>query len=153
MSDTPLSDLLNAIRERPEDENAFRRFCEAFLDSSIGVTAAGVPAGRPGERFVTGPEHKISLPLVGTPDGRTMIKACADVAAFVRKFPDTKITAMLRGRELLRIMLMNARLDGVLVCSAASLRSIPISRAIAAQLLGPPSSTASASRPWWKFWG
>jgi hypothetical protein len=104
-----------------------------------------------------------------------MLLACADRAAFARKFHQ-RFNAEMCGRELLSMALKLPECEGVLLNSAASSHSILIPREDIAGLLniqvhqGPASHegerheqedrtdrTANpdrprSGRPWWKFW-
>jgi hypothetical protein len=92
----------------------------------------------------------MTLALVGTPDGRRMVKACADPALFVQRYPDTRINVLMVGRELLQMLAKVDESDGVLVCSATTFQSVPIDRAAAAAVLAP--RRADASRALCKLW-
>src|SRR6185436_785007 len=148
---TPLSDLIMALVANG-DQATFARFDDLFLRSRVGVIAAGMPANRrPGETFQVGGQDRVALELVKAPDGRTMIKACADPDVFSRRYPDAKITALMLGRDLLEMLLKPSLVDGVLVCSALSFHSIPIGKADARRLVAT-ATHAPSSKPWWKFW-
>lgn len=131
MSDTlptPLSDAISRLLESAED-NAFDSFLEVFRSSQVGV---GFPA-----------QHgdTLRLAVVETPDNRRMIKACADPGVFVQRFPgEPKINGLIRGQEILEMVAENASgIDGVLVCSATSFHSVPVSREQTARFA--PAST------------
>jgi hypothetical protein len=101
-----------------------------------------------------------------------MLLACADRAAFVRKFHQL-FNAEMRGRDLLTMVLKLPDCEGVLVNSAASFHSVVILRAeidgllkIAAREAAIPEAPRDADggranetpqrpqsrRPWWKLW-
>jgi hypothetical protein len=150
MSNAPLSDAITAVALQGTD-SSFAAFIEVFLDARVGLVAQNIPAGHPpGETFQTGPTDRMTLALVGTPDGRRMLKACADPPLFVQRYPDTKINILMVGRELLEMLEKVGEPDGVLVCSATTFQSVPIDRVAAAAALRP--ARADASRPWWKLW-
>jgi hypothetical protein len=150
MSDASLSDAITAIASHGTDA-AFASFVQKFLDARVGLVAQNIPAGRlPGETFQTGPADSMTFEVVGTPDGRRMVKACADPPLFVRRYPETKINVLMAGRELLQMLAKVAELDGVLVCSATTFQSVPIDRAAAAAALAPRQ--APARNPWWRLW-
>lgn len=147
MSTTPLSDAISMLMSdsRPA---ALASFVETFRRSRVGVVALTLPPNRlPGETFQAGP-GEVSLALVNTPDGRRMVKACADPETFAARYPDTKITALMLGEAVLGVVAAASDIDGILVCSASSFHSVPISRSHATT----PPSEASSVRPWWKFW-
>ena len=120
MSDAPLSDAITAVASQGTDAS-FAAFIEMFLDARVGLVAQDIPSGRsPGETFETGPTDRVTLALVGTPDGRRMVKACADPSLFVQRYPETKINLLIVGRELLQMLARVQEPDGVLVCSATT---------------------------------
>jgi hypothetical protein len=128
MSKTPLSDTISAMLSR-RDQTSFDEFIRVLVKARLGLVATGIPKHRrPGERFQVQPGDHIGMMKVSTPDGRTMLKACADPDAFARAFPDTKISALMVGHELLEMVAKSLELDGVLICSAASHHSVPVSR-------------------------
>lgn len=153
MSVTPLSDLITTLLAS-SDQATFAKFDDLFLRSQVGVVASGLPTNRcHGEGFRVGEHDRVTLELVETPDGRAMIKACADPEVFCRRYPDTKITALMLGRDVLETMLTDPMIDGVLVCSAMSFHSIPIGKADAQRLVAASATRAPSPKPWWKFWG
>lgn len=147
MSETPLSDLISAFvsDQRPE---ALRAFHTALLSADLGVKVRGVPAGTVGTYRVAAGDD-VRMVQVATPDGRIMLKACADPRAFAQRY-DAAINATITGRRLLEMVREAPGVEGVLVCSAASLHSIPIGRAEIHALLSP--EPASPRRPWWRVW-
>ncbi len=149
VSETPLSDRISALLERPCNE-AFSAFAFAFLEATVGVEALGLPEGlENGEKYEVGADADVRLPRVESPDGHPRLRACADPAAFTLAFPETKLTALMTGRQLLDLALRDDTLDGVLVCSARTSHSVPITRNDAVQLLG---AVLKPKRPWWRLW-
>ncbi len=125
---TPLSDLMSTL-----NANTVPQFHALFLRSELGVLLRNLPTDvTPGARIQAGPD--VSFSPVRSPDGRLMMKACADPHAFVQQYPGT-VNAFLTGRELLEMVQQIPALEGVLVCSALSFHSAPISRAEIAPLL------------------
>jgi hypothetical protein len=147
VSDTPLSDLITALLEDGQ-ASTMRKFHRYLLDASLGVSVDGIPAGAAGAYQVTA-HDQVKMPAVSTPDGRRMVKACADPRVFVQRY-DYPINAEMLGRTLLEMVLKVPQLDGVLVCSAASFHSIPIGRDDAASVLS--LRPISGRAPWWKIW-
>jgi hypothetical protein len=146
---TPLSDAI-AILLSDSRPGSLALFVETFRRSRVGVVVLTLPSNRlPGETFQAGP-GEVSLALVSTPDGRRMVKACADPETFASRYPDTTITALMLGEAVLGVVAAASDIDGVLVCSASSFHSVPIGRSDAAT--GPSRPTSYSSRPWWKFW-
>ena len=124
---TPLSDAISRLLG-DSSSAAFASFVGTFRRSTVGVVAAALPRGRkPGETFQAG-AGDVQLVVVTTPDGRRMLKACADPETFAVKFPETKINALMSGEEILGMLAKTPDLEGVLVCSAASFHSVPITR-------------------------
>ncbi len=134
VSHTPVSDLITLLLTNYSQE-LLARFHHAFLTAKVGVLVQNLPSSwRPGERFQTTAADNIAFSPVITPDGRTMFRACADPEEFVQQYPGT-INALMLGRDVLAMALKIPTLDGVLVCSALSYHSIPISRAEISQIL------------------
>jgi hypothetical protein len=145
MSDTPLSDLVSRVAA--EGPAAFAAFFAAFLASNVGVIATALPTDRrPGELFQAA-VGELELALVVTPDGRTMLKACADPAAFSQLHPDPPLSALMQGRQLVATLMASAQADGILVYSATSADSVPIARGDV-----PKLSLAAAPKGGW-HWG
>ncbi|MEO1085658.1 MAG: hypothetical protein AAFY88_15570 [Acidobacteriota bacterium] len=153
MTPTPLSDHITTLLESENDDN-FEAVVYAFLDSQVGVEAKGLPAGlKPGSRLEVGATETVGLPRVTVPDGRLMLRACADPDAFSRNFPEIQINALMAGRQLLELLPHDESLGGILLCSASSSHSVPINRQLAERLLSRRrKATTPASKPWWKFW-
>lgn len=170
-SETPLSDLISLVLADPSSSQALAAFHQAVLKSMVGVIAVGAPPGHVGEYQSAG---DIQLVNTQAPDGRLMLLACADRAAFVRKFHQ-RFNAEMRGRELLSMVLKLPACEGVLLNSAASFHSIlipreDIPRLLNIQVQGPASHEGErheqedradrtenperprSGRPWWKFW-
>jgi len=146
MTNTALSDLVSALADTA-DERIVGEFYSVFMRSSMGIEAANLsPHLAPGTTFQIGANDRVSLRLVQTPDGRRMVKACADPEVFSARYPETKITAVMLGTHLLEMVLKSQDLDGVLVCSAVTFHSVPITREEAGRLLDVESSP-SPPRP------
>jgi hypothetical protein len=147
MSATPLSDFISAL-VADSGPGPLRAFHEVLMTSDLGVQIIGAPADAVGEYRVAAGDN-IRITLVATPDGRIMVKACADPRVFVQRY-NFGINATISGRRLLEMVLKVPESEGVLVCSAASAHSVPIGRAEIAEVLRlrPPRS----KRPWWKLW-
>jgi len=135
MPEATLSDAIAAVTPEGGDA-AFAAFMDFFLGTSVGLIAGNIPEGRrPGETFSTGPNDRVTLSLVTIPDGRRLVKACADPTTFLQQYPDTKINVLVLGRELLQAVRRMPGVDGVLVCSATQHISIPIDHTMAARAL------------------
>ena len=147
MSATPLSDFISAV-VADFGPGPLRAFHAAFMTSDLGVQTIGVPADAVGEYRVAAGDN-VRMAQVATPDGRIMVKACADPRVFAQRY-NFGINATISGRRLLDMVLEVRELEGVLVCSAASAHSIPIGRAEIAEVLRLPPQRSK--RPWWKQW-
>jgi len=140
---TPLSDLITAVVHGGGD-GAYVAFKAALLDAPMGVvlSKSTLPAGT----HVVSASDQVTMPLVMTPDGRRMVKGCADPAAFSRRYGG--VGGDMPGRSFLEMVLKVEEAEGVLICSAASEHSIPITRDEIAQLL----RWEGTRKPWWAFW-
>ena len=147
MSDTPLSDYISALIADfgPDPLQAFHT---AFITADLGVRMINVPVHAAGEYRVAKGDD-IRMAYVVTPDGRTMVKACADPRIFAQRY-NYAINATMTGGSLLEMVLGVPELEGVLVCSAASDHSIPIGRAEIPEVLR--LQALRSKRPWWKLW-
>lgn len=142
-----LSDFITRCIERGDRED-YERFYEELLRAQLGVIATGVPEGVTGA-YRAG-EDEVGLGRATTPDGRTMVLACADRAVFVQRF-HKRFNAEMGARQLLAVALADPDCEGVLINSAASEHSVPIPRALCEELLAPAPAPVEA-RPWWKLW-
>jgi hypothetical protein len=119
------------------EPGSYERFVAILLAAKVGLaTRSVVTKHRSAGRFETGPEDQISLAIFAAPDGRRMLKACADPIVFARSYPETSIGIWMVGRELLEMVAENASLSGVLVCSATAFKSIPLGRDQISRMLG-----------------
>ena len=146
-SNTPLSDLMAPIIAGggQREVEAFHR---VFLEAEVGVIVNGLPGGYSGW-YRVGQHDRVSMPNFATADGRVVARACADPAVFAKRY-DARINAFMRGRDVLEMVMKVSELDGALVCSAASVHSIVISRA---EIPGLLAARPSPPKPqWWKFW-
>ncbi|MEK6325869.1 MAG: tetratricopeptide repeat protein [Acidobacteriota bacterium] len=169
VSKTPLSDTISKVIASSSSPEALAAFHDAFLNSMVGVTVAGVPSSADSAYEVSSQDN-VQIALAGTPDGRRMILACADRIAFSRNFHN-RFNAEMRGCDVLAMVLKLPGCDGVLVNSAGSFHSVTIPREEIARLLDPQLGTSSDTnrsnkrrladtnderaklgRPWWKFW-
>ena len=146
MSSTPLSDVIDVVRERGNEEN-YNRFLEAFLRARLGIIAHGLPPGISGI-VRSGPDT--SCASVEHPARRgAFVLACADMAMFNTRFA-RKFNAELDAHSLMNIVVANPSSAGILINSAKSEHSIVIERTTIERLLEP--SPTNARNPWWKFW-
>jgi hypothetical protein len=143
MSETPLSDRITTVLSDPGAE-ARASFIELFLSSRLGVIIAGVPKDVAPGVYKVKSSDTVTMVTVTTPDGRRMVKACADPTIFAQRY-EPAINGDMLGRDILEMTLKVDDVDGVLVCSAASFHSIPLFQREIRQILG-------GARPWWRLW-
>jgi hypothetical protein len=133
---TPLSDLITRYQESSSPAD-YAAFVDVFMRSRVGVVTAGLLAGGGGPVQSTA-AHPITVSGVRTPDGRTMLLACADRDAFVARFHG-RFNAEVSGHELAAMALANPDCPGIVVNSAASFDSIVITRETLAARIGARS--------------
>ena len=85
----------------------------------------GIPHGTSGQ-YVAG-KDELTVALSSTPDGKKMVLACADRAAFVQRFAQPFNTEV-GAAALLKIAWSNPDCQGIVVNSAASQHRILIPR-------------------------
>lgn len=139
---TPLSDLMTRVLNDPAPAHR-QAFHAAFLKARVGVIASGLPAAAnvlsttPATRLDGGriaPAGQVGFARAATPDGRTMVLACADRGVFVQRF-HARFNVEVLGRELAAMALAVPDCEGILVNSASSFHSLAIDRAQIAALL------------------
>jgi hypothetical protein len=131
---TPLSDLMAAVFAEPDSEMLLNQFRHAFMDAVIGIAMFGAPPDI-ASLGVVGEDDDISLAFTETPDGRTMIAACADRDVFAENFHDN-FNAELPGRQLIELaQQLPKECEGILLNSALVDQSIAIARSEFARML------------------
>ncbi len=146
MSPTPLSDLITRLVQGGDDSIA-TEFHAAFADARVGVTIDQPPDVPNGTTIDGG---GLQMPKFRTPDGRAVVRACADPEIFVERY-DPTVNARTSGRAVLEMVLqLDPDVVGVLVASAASEHSVLIKRDRIPSILA--GETTMANKPWWKFW-
>jgi len=127
MLDTPISDLIEAIAE--DDDLALQALFDALLDTQLAIQLENLPERViPGVPFRSEPDDFIAHHVRILPDGRKMIKVGADPLAYSVNFPKTMFNAQVDGRQLLRMIRASENIDGALVFSARTERSVSIGR-------------------------
>lgn len=120
-----------------------------FPESIFGLLMSGLPKAEPGQKHVVDGSGAVTMQFVSDPNGKRMIKACADPDLFSRNYPGG-INATMTGRELLEMAEKIQDADGILLCSATSFHSYPIYRAAYEKL--KQAQRADDSRKWWQLW-
>jgi len=149
MSDTPLSDLIDLAEG---SDRQYWAFLAAFRRSRLGVKVIGAPPGTAGNVKVT--DQSFSLGNSATPDGRPVLLAFADPAAFVQRF-GMQFNAEMSGEELMGTVLHNPGCHGIRVNSAKREISMIIGRDAIQRLQSgavPPAPEPEQPKPWWKIW-
>lgn len=143
---------MTRVIEQPGDAQAMAAFHQAFRTARVGMVVPDLPAAPAGTAMDGG---GMQMPLYGTPNGLSVVRACADPEVFARRY-DPSINALMIGEAVLEMTLkVGSVAAGVLVASAASEHSILIPNARIAELLGARADGATAeppSKPWWKLW-
>jgi hypothetical protein len=122
---TPLSDCISALvaNETPE---TLEQLWREMIRARFGVIAVGAPSGVTGLYRVG--RGEVGLGQANTPDGRLMILACADPVTFRQRFADQGFNADIDARSLFLAAMSNNDCQGVLINSATSTHSLPVSR-------------------------
>jgi len=120
-----------------------------FAESVFGVMMSGLPKAEPGQKLVVDGSGSVKMQFVSDPDGRRMIKACADPELFDINYPGC-INVTMNGRELLELAEKVQDADGILICSATSFHSFPIYKSAYRRV--KRAKLMDTSRRWWQFW-
>ncbi len=140
---TPLSDLMNDVFADPESMPLLVRFRHAFMDAPIGIAMFGAPPDI-ANGGVVDEDDDVRIAFTETPDGRTMIAACADRTVFAENFHDN-FNAELTGRMLIELaQQLPDACQGILLNSALTDHSIAIDRSEFTRMLAesPPPPPA-----------
>lgn len=120
-----------------------------FAESVFGLLMYGLPPARPGEKMVVDGSRSVTMSYVCDPDGKKMIKACADPELFAVNYPGS-FNVTMTGKELLEMAEKLPQADGILLCSATQFVSFPIYKAAYPKLRA--AFTVGGRRKWWRFW-
>lgn len=121
---TPLSDKITRLVADPSDAN-WNAFFNALVDADLGVVVHGVPEGVSGTIQAASDE----LGLGSTQhEGKALLLTCADFDDFRERFPEREFNAEMDAPSVFRTALSDTACEGILVASAASVHSVPISR-------------------------
>lgn len=146
MSTTPLSDKISALIET-SSQSLIQEFENVFLNAQLGIVMHGRPEGEPGQKIVIDGSGKTTISLVDDPNGKSMLKACADPDVFENNYKEG-INALMSGRELLEMLQEMHDVEGVLVCSASSFNSFPIYKERASTLLSSDEKNELKKKKW-----
>jgi hypothetical protein len=133
MSHTPLSDKLSTLINST-DPSLKADLERCFLTAELGIILTGLPTVASTQSYTINSTDNVQSVLVGDPEGRPMVKACADPAVFEQNYP-AGINALITGQEILEMLMQLPDVAGVLICSATSFNSYPIYRDRAQVLL------------------
>jgi hypothetical protein len=128
---TPLSECISRCIEQDTPEN-YEHFLQVFLRSQIGIIVKGIPQGSSGQYVAK--KNELTAAMASTPDGKRMLLACADRAAFVQRFTQP-FNAELGAAPLLKMALANPNCEGIMINSATSEHRILIPRKCIADLI------------------
>lgn len=121
--DQSISALIASLAHQPT-QAAFDRLLDAISAATFGLELSGLASNAEPGRVVDAAGAR--LRYVATPDGRRMLRACADPEEFASRFTNIEIAAHVTGAELVRLALRLPDCEGVLVCSARTSQSVPI---------------------------
>src|SRR4051812_6720860 len=122
-----ISDLISQLG-KPANRNIVAQLEARFAESVFGLLMFGLPKAKAGEKLVVDGSGSVTMQQVNDPEGKKMIKACADPELFDVNYPGC-INVTMSGRELLDMAEKLPDADGILVCSASSFHSFPIYKA------------------------
>jgi hypothetical protein len=123
----------------------------SFLEKRVGSKFIGLPINSMHQDQYIVKGNEVTIQLVKDPNGKSMIKACADPVVFDENYPN-QITGTMTGRESIGMILVNPEVDGILLCSATSFHSYPIYRERCMELVDAQGASEDSDKPWWKFW-
>jgi hypothetical protein len=142
-----ISELISQLSTSPSPKTALE-LEDMFLDTPVGISVTGLPQRAPGTKYIAG-KNELKIKFVVDPNGKHMIKACADPETFVKNYQEN-ITATMTGREIIEMILEMPNIDGVLICSATSFNSYPIYKDRGKMLLN--NKREKSNKSWWQFW-
>ncbi len=141
-----ISELISTLATSGDKECAAH--IEAmFPESTFGLLMIGLPKAEPGQKLIVDGSGAVTMQFVLDPNGKKMIKACADPDTFDHNYPGCN-NATMKGRQVLEMANKVPDADGVLICSATSSDSYPIYKTRASEVRNP----VGMNRKWWQFW-
>jgi hypothetical protein len=120
-----------------------------FAESVFGLLVSGLPKAEPGQKIVIDGSGSVTMQWVSDPNGKRMIKACADPDLFAVNYPGC-INVTMNGRELLQTAEKLPDAEGILICSATSFHSFPIYKASYSRVR--EAKPMATRRRWWRLW-
>ena len=143
-----ISQLITKLAE--SGDRALVPQLEAMVAESVfGLLVTGLPKAEAGQKIRVDGSGSVTMQWVRDPNGKRMIKACADPDLFSVNYPGS-INVTMNGRELLQMAERLPDADGVLICSATSFHSFAIYKASYSRI--KESKSVATSRRWWQFW-
>ncbi len=121
---TPLSDIITKIVDDPSDEN-WNAFFKLLVGSSLGVVVHGLPDGMTGTVQAANDQYALGKTVH---QGKSLLLTCADFDEFHEAFPESEFNAEMDAPSVFRTALSDPSCEGILVNSAASRHSVPVSR-------------------------
>ena len=111
-----------AKSESPNSVVAIERM---FLTESFGLLFEGMPEGKQSGETIDA--SGLKLQLVADPQGKRMIKACADPEVFAKNYPNS-FNGTMTGMQIMQMIEKSPDIDGILICSATSFNSYAFHR-------------------------
>ncbi len=121
-----------------------------FISDNFGLKFIGLPDTTTENQYIV-KGGEITVQNVTDPNGKILIKLCADPAIFDKNYPN-QITGTMTGIEIIEMALKISKIDGVLICSATSFHSYPIYRNKLIELYNKIQNNKTPNKPWWKIW-
>ena len=134
--DTPLSDAITKLVADTTPDN-WHNFFQTLLEVDLGVIAHGLPEGFEGTHQTQSDEVGVGRTVR---DGMNLVLTCADFDIFRERFPAHGFNAEMDALSVFRTALADPSCDGILVNSAASEHSIPITRDQLGELIASQAS-------------
>ena len=143
-----ISEIITTIAEANSDR-LVSHLQSLFPASRFGLLLFGIPHLEPGQTQTVDGSGTIKMRYVTDPNGKKMIKLCADPTVFDVNYPGC-INATMSGREAIEMAEKLPDADGILVCSATSFHSFPIYKNQYSQYVN--QKNPSQSKKFWQFW-
>jgi hypothetical protein len=149
-----ISELVSKLAEGQSEQiaNEIEVKIQMMLpDCVFGLLMNGLPIKNHNEKYVTKSSAHIAMQYGRDPNGKRVIKACADPQLFDINYPDC-INATMTGREIMEMVLKANDVDGILICSAVSFDSYSIYKNAFKRLLTESATNSANHRKWWQVW-
>jgi len=142
-----ISELISKIRAG--DKRARLQLEAMFAGSTFGLQVDGLPNAQPGQKIRVDSSGSATMQNVADPDGKEMIKACADPELFDINYPHS-FNVTMTGVDLLDMAEKMPDVEGILICCATEFISLPLYKADYARLR--QTRPVRNPRKWWQFW-